>query len=77
VSKTFASAIERREIGHNGDSGVAISRVIRPQTRLAHSHLYWNVRGWETPRVRFLLPISVRTGKLVEEPERPIETTVR
>jgi hypothetical protein len=37
----------------------------------------WNVRGWETPRVRFLLPISVRTGKLVEEPERPIETTVR
>jgi len=31
----------------------------------------------EIPRVRFLLPISVRGGKLVEEPERPTETTVR
>jgi len=37
--------------------------------RRAHSHLYWTGAGRAVPRVRFLLPISVKGGRLVEEPE--------
>ncbi len=44
--------------------------------RRAHSHLYWTGKGRELPRVRFLLPISVKGGKLIEEPEHPSETVV-
>jgi hypothetical protein len=38
----------------------------------AHSHLFWTGAGRAVPRVRFLLPISVKGGALVEEPEAPV-----
>lgn len=77
VGKAFTQAIERWEIEHRGEPGVATGRTVRPHMRRAHSHLYWTGPGREQPRVRFLLPISVKGGKLVEEPEHPRETTVR
>lgn len=45
--------------------------------RRARSHLYWTGRGRMQPRVKFLLPISVRGGALVEEPEGTQVATVR
>jgi hypothetical protein len=45
--------------------------------RRAHSHLYWTGEGRTRPRVKFLLPISVRGGKLIDEPQHPTETRVR
>jgi hypothetical protein len=45
--------------------------------RKAHSHLYWTGVGRQHPWVKFLLPISLRRGRLVEEPEVPIKTKVR
>jgi hypothetical protein len=42
----------------------------------AYAHLYWTGEGRRTPRIRFLLPISVRTGKLIE-PESPRLTPIR
>jgi hypothetical protein len=77
VGKTFARAIERWEFEHRSDPGVESGRTVRPHMRRAHSHLYWTGEGRKQPRVRFLLPISVRGGKLVEEPEHLIETRVR
>lgn len=77
VGKEFGRAIERWEIEHRGDPGEATGRAVRPHMRRAHSHLYWTGKGREIPRVRFLLPVSVRGGKLVEEPEQPSETKVR
>jgi len=35
------------------------------------------IRLNQQPRVRFLLPISVRGGRIVEEPPAPKETKVR
>ena len=77
VGKTFARAIERWEFEHRSDPGVESGRTVRPHMRRAHSHLYWTGEGRKQPRVRFLLPISVRGAKLVEEPEHLIETRVR
>jgi hypothetical protein len=77
VGKSFARAIERWEIEHAGERGVASGRTMRPHLRRAHAHLYWTGKGRELPRVRFLLPISVSGGKLIEEPGHPRETTVR
>jgi hypothetical protein len=45
--------------------------------RRAHSHLYWTGEGRQQPWVLFLLPISVKGGRLVEEPAHPVETKVR
>jgi hypothetical protein len=70
--RTFYLAIE-----HRNDPALATGKTVRPHMRRAHSHLYWTGNGREIPRVRFLLPISVTGGKLIEEPERPIETKVR
>jgi hypothetical protein len=69
VGKTFAHAIERWEIEHRGDDGVTTGYTVRPHMRRAHSHLYWTGAGRKQLRVKFLLPISVRGGALVEEPE--------
>ncbi len=77
VGRTFARAVERWEIEHRDDPGVATGRAVRPHMRRAHSHLYWTGKGRESPRVRFLLPIAVRGGKLVEEPETPTLAKVR
>jgi hypothetical protein len=50
---------------------------VRPHMRRAHSHLYWTGAGRKQPRVKFLLPISVRGGALVEEPEESQVTLMR
>lgn len=76
VGKSFARALERWEIEHRTDPGVESGRSPRPHMRRAHSHLYWTGEGRKQPRVRFLLPISVRGGVLVEEPENPTMTRV-
>jgi hypothetical protein len=77
VGKTFTRLIERWEIEHSGDPGVATGRTVRPHLRRAHSHLYWTGVPREIPRVCFLLPIGVRGGRLVEEDEHPIDTRLR
>jgi hypothetical protein len=77
VGKAFARAIERWEIEHRGDEGLASGHTLRPHMRRAHSHLYWTGEGRTRPRVKFLLPISVRGGKLIDEPQHPTETRVR
>jgi hypothetical protein len=77
VGKSFTHAIERWEIEHPKESGDPTGRTVRPHTRRAHTHLYWTGEGRSTPRVRFLLPISVRAGKLIEEPESPRLTQIR
>jgi hypothetical protein len=69
VGGDFRRAVERWEIEHAGEGGDPTGRSLRPHMRRAHSHLYWTGEGRKQPRVRFLLPISVRGGKLIEEPE--------
>jgi hypothetical protein len=77
AGKAFARGIERWEIEHRGDDGVIIGRTVRPHMRRAHSHLYWTGAGRKEPPVRFLVPISVRSGVLVEEPEERRVAAVR
>jgi len=77
VGKEFTRAIERWEIEHGCDAGDPTGRSLRPHMRRSHSHLYWTGAGRAIPRVRFLLPISVKGGRLVEEPERPVEAKMR
>jgi hypothetical protein len=77
VGKSFTHAIERWEIEHPRESGDPTGRTMRPHLRRAHAHLYWTGQGRQTPRLRFLLPISVKGGKLVEEPDSPRVTAVR
>ena len=77
VGKAFARAIEHWEIEHRGDAAVATGGTVRPHMRRAHSHLYWTGEGRKQPRVRFLLPISVHGGRVVDEPERPIQTRIQ
>jgi hypothetical protein len=77
VGKAFTHAIEQWEIEHRGDEGVATGRSVRPHMRRAHSHLYWTGVGRKQPRVKFLLPISVRGGALVEEPAETQVVLVR
>ena len=43
-----------------------------PHMRRAHSHLYWTGVGRAVPRVPFLLPISVKGGRLVGRDFTPI-----
>jgi hypothetical protein len=71
VGTAFTRAIERWEIEEARERGEPTGRTVQPHTRRAHAHLYWTGEGRRTPRVRFLLPISVKGGKLVEEPETP------
>jgi len=74
VGRDFARAIEWWEVEHRGDArGDATGRLVRLHMRRAHSHLYWTGAGRAVPRVRFLLPLSVKGGALVEEPEAPRE----
>lgn len=72
VGRSFARALERWEIEHKHDPGVETGRTVRPHMRKAHSHLYWTGEGRLEPRVKFLLPISVTGGQLIEEPEEPL-----
>jgi hypothetical protein len=69
VGKAFTHAIERWEIEHRGDEGIA---NVPPHMRRAQSHLYWTGVGRRQSRVKFLLPISVCVGALVAEPERQV-----
>jgi hypothetical protein len=77
VGKSFARAIERWEIEHASDESVNTGRTMRPHMRRAHSHLYWTGEGRKQPRVRFLLPISIRGWRIVEEPHEPQVSAVR
>jgi len=77
VGKEFTRAIERWEIEHGRDAADATGRSVRPHMRRAHSHLYWTGAGRAVPKVRFLLPISVKGGAVVEEPEAPVKGEVR
>jgi len=77
AGKAFARAIERWELEHRADEGAATGRTLRPHMRRAHSHLYWTGAGRRQPRVRFLLPISVKGGRLYEELEQPTAIKVR
>ncbi|MGH7985545.1 MAG: hypothetical protein ACREQX_04580 [Candidatus Binataceae bacterium] len=51
-------------------AGDPSGRHLRSHMRRAHSHLYWTGQGREVQRVRFLLPVAVRGGKLVEDRKR-------
>jgi hypothetical protein len=77
VGKSFTRAIERWEIEQANERGELTGRTVRPHTRRAHAHLYWTGEGRTSPRVRFLLPVSVKGDKLVEEPQVPSVTSVR
>jgi len=77
VGTSFTQAIERWELEHTHEREEASGRTVRPHTRRAHAHLYWTGEGRSVPRVRFLLPISVKAGTLVEEPETPHLNRVR
>jgi hypothetical protein len=77
VGKAFTRAIEQWEIEHSADEGVATDRTVRPHMRRAHSNLYWSGAGRKQPRVKFLLPIGVRGGAPVEEPEETHVALVR
>ena len=77
VGTAFARAIERWEIEHANERGDPTGRTVRPHMRRAHAHLYWTGEGRTSPRVRFLLPVSVKGGMLVEEPETPRVSAVR
>ena len=77
VGAEFRRAIERWEIEHADAASDPTGRRVRPHMRRAHSHLYWTGEGRKQPRVRFLLPISVRGGKLIEEPETPTIAEVK
>jgi hypothetical protein len=77
VGTAFSRAIERWEIERAHESDWTSGGSVRPHMRRAHTHLYWTGEGRQVPRVRFLLPISVKGAKLVEEPEDPQVTTVR
>jgi hypothetical protein len=77
IGQSFTRAIEHWEIERAKQSGGVSGQPIRPHMRRAHAHLYWTGDGRKSPRVRFLLPISVKGGKLIEEPESPRVTAVR
>jgi len=76
VGTTFRRAIERWEVEQAGNSGLPTGYVVKPHMRAGHWHLYWTGKHRKEPKVNFLLPISVKGGKIIEEPERPIETRV-
>jgi hypothetical protein len=77
VGRSFTRAIERWELEHTSEVSGPTGRTVRPHLRRAHAHLYWTGEGRKSPRVRFLLPVSVKGGKLVEEPGNPSVTAVR
>ena len=77
VGKSFTRAIERWEIEHASQDTGLTGRTVRSHMRRAHAHLYWTGEGRKSPRVRFLLPVSVKGGKLVEEPDSPRVMAVR
>lgn len=77
VGQSFTRAIEHWEIERAKLSGDVSGQTVRPHMRRAHAHLYWTGEGHQQPRVKFLLPISVKGGKLVEEPTAPTQIKVR
>lgn len=77
VGAAFRAAVERWEIEWAAAAGAPTGRTVRPHMRRAHAHLYWTGPGRGIPRVRFLLPVSVKGGRLVEEAERPTVTPIR
>jgi hypothetical protein len=76
IGTAFARAVEHWEIEHANVLGDPTGKTIRPHMRRAHPHKYWTGEGRQIPRYRYLLPISVKGGVLVEEPSDPSEITV-
>jgi hypothetical protein len=77
VGTAYRAAIERWEEERQREEGEAAGRTIRPHVRRAHAHLYWTGTGRKIPRVKFLLPISVKGGAIAEEAAHAIETPIR
>jgi hypothetical protein len=69
------SAFNQRE--HHPDQGASTGCAMSLRMRSDGSYLCWTGNVREVPRVSFLLPVSVRGGKLVEEPEHQTATGVR
>lgn len=76
VGTAFARAVERWEIEHASELRDPTGKTVRPHMRRAHPHKYWTGEGRWIPRYRYLLPISVKGGMLVEEPPDPSEIKV-
>jgi len=72
VGKDFTRAIERWEVEHGRDASVEMGRTIRPHMRALIRICTGTRAGQEVPLVRFLLPVSVKGGAAVEEPEAPV-----
>lgn len=77
VGASFRAAIERWEIENRNEGGFASGRSVRPHLRRAHAHLFWTGEKRSNPKVKFLMPISVKGGKLVEESEGPVEQPIK
>lgn len=77
VGTSFRAAIERWEIERQKEAGLPTGKSVRPHMRRAHAHLYWTGEKRSIPKVVFLMPISVKGGRIVEEPEGPIEQEVK
>ncbi len=77
VGTAFRAAIERWELERLDEESVRGERTVRPHVRRAHAHLYWTGPGRTAPRVRFLLPIPVKGGRVPEEVAHPTETPIR
>lgn len=77
VGTSFTRVIERWEIEHARELNEPTGKTVRPHFRRAHPHKYWAGEGRKIPRYRYLLLISVKGGKVVEEPEHARETAVR
>lgn len=69
LGQSFRKAIERREIEHSQQAldGPGTGKAIRPHMRRAHAHLYWTGTQRNIPRVKFLLPVSVKGGIILDE----------
>ncbi|HZR47019.1 MAG TPA: hypothetical protein VFA47_09965 [Candidatus Manganitrophaceae bacterium] len=77
VGGSFRAAIERWEVEHLNKDGSGAGKSVRPHLRRAHAHLFWTGEKRGIPKVKFLMPISVKGGKLVEEAEGPSEQAIR
>jgi hypothetical protein len=78
VGRSFGRAVERWETERGTDAASEITGgTVRPHHRAAHYHRYWTGVGRLVRRWRFLLPISVKSGRIPEEPPSPLKHKVR
>jgi hypothetical protein len=78
VGVEYRKALERWETEQTREIAADSSgRSVRPHMRRAHAHLYWTGPGRTEPRVRFLLPIAVKSKQVEEEAATPIIQSTR